>query len=423
MELITIKEASEVASNYLNKPVTVSNVSYLIQYGRVAKKELNGSVMIDINDLLHYYKTHHKSKEIVHKERLGHDLNWSLSFSQYKEAETTKHVHRLHPYKGKFIPQLVEYFLDSRIDDFKKELFFKKGDTVLDPFCGSGTTLVQASELGMNAIGVDISAFNAHISNVKVGTYDIEDVKNEISKISNALKNYLENKKNREFEERLLCELKIFNDIHFPAPEFRRKVSIKQIDEKKYGGEREKEFLIIYEKLAKEYDIDLQTTSDSFINQWFIKPIRDEINFVFEHIKKTENPQTKKLLSIILSRTIRSCRATTHSDLATLIEPVTTTYYCKKHGKICKPLFSIASWWDRYSKDTVKRVEEFNKLRSNTYQKCLVGDSRTIDIPYELEKKTTSTPELDKKSKNRRHIFIPSLCRTYKLPRTARLCL
>ena len=37
-----------------------------------------------------------------------------------KEAETTKHVHRLHPYKGKFIPQLVEYFLDSRIYNSNK---------------------------------------------------------------------------------------------------------------------------------------------------------------------------------------------------------------------------------------------------------------------------------------------------------------
>ncbi|HPN88947.1 MAG TPA: site-specific DNA-methyltransferase, partial [Candidatus Omnitrophota bacterium] len=83
---------------------------------------------------------------------------------------------------------------------------------------------------------------------------------------------------------------------------------------------------------------------------------------------------------------IRSCRATTHSDLATLIEPVTTTYYCVKHGKICKPLFSILNWWQRYSQDTIVRLNEFNNLKTETSQICLTGDSRTIDVVQALEK-------------------------------------
>lgn len=36
----------------------------------------------------------------------------------FQESEGTKHVHRLHPYKGKFIPQLVEYFLYSHTNEF-----------------------------------------------------------------------------------------------------------------------------------------------------------------------------------------------------------------------------------------------------------------------------------------------------------------
>jgi len=68
-------------------------------------------------------------------------LNWSLSFHHLREKDTTKHVHRLHPYKGKFIPQLVEYFIDNKTDNFKKERYFNKGDIILDSF--SGTTLVR----------------------------------------------------------------------------------------------------------------------------------------------------------------------------------------------------------------------------------------------------------------------------------------
>lgn len=152
-KLLTIKEASIWASEYLKKNVTASNISYLIQYGRVKKAGNNGSTLISKSDLLRYYEAYAGKREDNWKNKLGDDLNWSLSFDYLKEADTTKHVHRLHPYKGKFIPQLVEYFLSGRTDTFKGEVYFKKGDIVLDPFCGSGTTLVQANELGMHAIG------------------------------------------------------------------------------------------------------------------------------------------------------------------------------------------------------------------------------------------------------------------------------
>ncbi len=387
-ELLTIKEASKWATNYLKKQVTTSNISYLIQYGRVPKIGDNGSTLVLKEDLIKYYKQNNRTKEERWKDKLGDDLNWTLSFSQYKESETTKHVHRLHPYKGKFIPQLVEYFLDSHTDKFKKEVFFKKGDTVLDPFCGSGTTLVQASELGINAIGVDVSAFNTHISNAKIGRYNLKLIEETAKDISLKLKDYLDNRNNTVFEKELLEELKVFNAKYFPSPEFKYKVRQKEINEKIYGKEKEKEFLSIYNKLIDKYKIELkQEKSDTFLDKWFIKVVRDEIDFVFDEIRKVKDIPTKRILSIVLSRTTRSCRATTHSDLATLLEPQTTTYYCKKHGKICKPLFSINTWWNRYTKDTLKRLAQFDKLRTNTNQICLTGDSRNINIVTELEKR------------------------------------
>jgi hypothetical protein len=101
----------------------------------------------------------------------GLDLELSWSERALPEHVRTKHVHRLHPYHGKFIPQLVEVLL---------ERYVERGAHVLDPFAGSGTTLVQALESGRDATGAELAAFNCLLIGVKTAPYDVGGLGDEL---------------------------------------------------------------------------------------------------------------------------------------------------------------------------------------------------------------------------------------------------
>ena len=67
-------------------------------------------------------------------------------------------THAIHKYPAKFFPELPRWII---------ERYSKKGDFILDPFMGSGTSNLEAMILGRNSVGVDVDPFSRFIAQVK----------------------------------------------------------------------------------------------------------------------------------------------------------------------------------------------------------------------------------------------------------------
>lgn len=279
---------------------------------------------------------------LVNSETSLGSLNLNWREKDLPERERTKHVHRLHPYLGKYIPQLVEIFLRK---------YFLPGQTVLDPFCGSGTTLVQANELGLNSIGYDISLFNVMLSQAKTQKYDLDVVEKEIKDI--------------------------LHKFHAATQKDTSNSAIyTSRDEKAYQ-------LALFETKSSLEDVE-------YLNKWFAPQALNEL-ITFLALIEQENYEYKNLLKIILSRSTRSARLTTHFDLDFPKKPQTEPYWCYKHSRTCSPTQDAYKFLHRYSLDTLKRVKEFAKLRTDANVSVFHQDSRFAEIPF-IDGVITSPP-------------------------------
>ena len=92
--------------------------------------------------------------------------------SPTRGGTSTPHVHALHKYKAKFFPRLIRSFLVTALDSLPKN---NAGQiTLLDPFVGSGTALVEAALLGLDAVGVDIDKLSCAIAQAKLEALTVE---------------------------------------------------------------------------------------------------------------------------------------------------------------------------------------------------------------------------------------------------------
>jgi hypothetical protein len=247
------------------------------------------------------------------------DLELSWSEAALPQAERTKHVHALHPYLGKFVPQLVETFLRRS---------FRPGDCVYDPFCGSGTTLVEANAYGAHAVGCDISAFNALLCRVKTGRYPL-------ASLELALRGALEAAR-RDGDP---------------------------------GG----------------------SEAGEWARSWFAPRALSELLAYRVAVSRLER-HAREVGWIVLSRAARSARRTTHFDLDFPRSPVTEPYWCHKHRRTCRPVEEAAKFLRRYTEDTLRRLRAFAAVRTTARVDVLHADARTVSLPRRPTGVVTSPP-------------------------------
>jgi len=244
------------------------------------------------------------------QEALYADIDLELSWSERElpERERTKHVHRLHPYLGKFIPQLVETLLTR---------YVPPGGRVLDPFAGSGTTLVQSLESGRDATGIDVAAFNCLLMRVKTARYN-------------------------EF----VLESEVRDALGRVEP----------VDSSFQG----------------------LSPGQGYVGRWFAPRAAAELLAFHEIVTDYSHAD---VLRVVLARAARSARLTAHFDLDFPREPQREPYWCHKHKRECRPVERADHFIRRYALDTLARIKAFARVREPGAEASVIhGDTRELAV-------------------------------------------
>jgi DNA methylase len=250
--------------------------------------------------------------------RLDHALSWSEA--ELPERERTKHVHRLHPYLGKFVPQLVEALLERYV--------VPRGH-VLDPFAGSGTTLVQALECGRDATGIDVAGFNCLLMRVKTRRHNLDAIRRDLL------------------------------SAHEQAASF-------------------------------AHDGRPSAEATPYIRDWYAPRAAAEL---LHFRSLVDQVASADVLRVVLARAARSARRTTHFDLDFPREPQLEPYWCHKHRRTCRPVEEARRFLLRYTVDTLHRIESFAAARvEGANASVLHGDARELDPGGPFDAVVTSPP-------------------------------
>jgi site-specific DNA-methyltransferase (cytosine-N4-specific) len=247
--------------------------------------------------------------------------------SSAKKGKTVKQVtrysaHGLHEYKGKFNPQIVR--------SIGNILGLRPGASILDPFCGSGTTLLESAHIGWNSVGVDINPHAVRIANAKIRALQIAD---------GPLNSYAKN---------IICSLQ-------------DKIEV-------FSGTHDINEDVLNNELGMEWINRLP--SQDYLQSWFTTPVLSQIliikEAITEHIAETKD---RDIFLVALSDLLRD---------VSLQEPADLRIRRRKNTLANYPLLKI------YSKKLPERIDLVCKARKQlgvlaNSNLAILGDIRSIN--------------------------------------------
>jgi len=226
----------------------------------------------------------HRDSTLEYFRKLQFDDTWS--FKGLTQKDTNYITHGYHRYPAKFIPQLAARLI--------KELTIP-GDLVVDPFMGSGTTLVEAKILGRPSVGVDINPVAQLITQAKVTPIAPDILDSHFSQLANEIW-HIENAPLFTVKETAVKYQAKTPEIdriaYWFRPEIKKKLSIlfEKITNIKNDDVRTF-FLCGFSHILKNCSIWLQKSNKP--TRDFKKQIPDAYNTFLKHIKKMIKKNTE----------------------------------------------------------------------------------------------------------------------------------
>lgn len=165
-------------------------------------------------------------------------------------------VHGIHEYRGKFNPQIVRAVANM--------LNIRRGGWVFDPFCGSGTSLVECAHLGLNCVGEDVNPLAVLIARTKLHLLKVD-------------RRTLEGNANSLLDEVGRRGAGLAYDRKFPDTEMRR---------------------------LRRRGIDLPNRE--YLGLWFAESVLAQLEMILGTIENAHEPAVRNFARVVLSDCLRT---------------------------------------------------------------------------------------------------------------------